>query len=105
MTLVNRNGRPYLYRSVRRDGRATSEYVASGSDALLLARLDRIERDDRDFRRWRELQVRKTLDDLDRALDDLTEQALALARAALTAAGFHQHARSSWRRRRVQRPT
>ena len=30
MGLVYRNGRPYLYRSVRRGGRVTSEYLASG---------------------------------------------------------------------------
>ena len=45
MGLVYRNGRPYLYRSVRRGGRVTSEYLGRGIDALLIAAL---EADDRD---------------------------------------------------------
>ncbi len=40
MGLVYRNGRPYLYRSVRRDGRVTSEYVAGGEDAFLIGALE-----------------------------------------------------------------
>src|SRR5262249_1606950 len=37
MALVYRNGRPYLYRSVRRDGRVTSEYRGSGEVAELMS--------------------------------------------------------------------
>ena len=58
MGLVYRNGRPYLYRSVRRAGRVSSEYVGRGEDALLIAALETIERDERDFERWRERNER-----------------------------------------------
>ena len=42
------------------------------------------------------------LDDLERALDELAERARDLAREALTAAGYHQHHRGEWRKRRVR---
>jgi hypothetical protein len=101
MGLVYRNGRSYLYRSVRRGGRVTSVYRGSGKDALLIDALETIERDEKDFERWRERSERKELDDLEQALDDLVEQARDLARDALTAAGYHQHRRGEWRKRRV----
>jgi hypothetical protein len=96
MGIVYRNGRPYLYRSVRRDGRVTSEYRGSGELALIGAVLDDEMRDLRQFDR----DERKRSDDLERALDDMVKQAQALARDALTAAGYHNH-RGMWRKRRV----
>jgi hypothetical protein len=63
-----------------------------------------LEADERDWKRFDRERVqteRKQLDDLDRALDEMAEQARALAREALTAAGYHQHRRGEWRKRRV----
>ena len=101
MALVYRNGRPYLYRSVRRGRRVTSEYVGRGIDAQLIAALEADERDWIRFDREQALSERKQVDDLERALDELVEQARDLARDALTAAGYHQHNRGEWRKRRV----
>ena len=103
MALVYRNGRPRLQRSVRRGGRVTTEYQASGEVALLIAAMEQIERDERDFERRRGQEEWKRFDDLERALDDLAEQARALARDALQRAGYHQHKRGEWRRRREPR--
>jgi hypothetical protein len=103
MGLVYRNGRPYLYRSIRRNGRVTSQYLAGGEDALLIDRLGRMERDERDADLQAKQSERKQSDDLKRALDVLAEQARDLARDALTAAGYHQHHRGKWRKRRVDR--
>jgi hypothetical protein len=102
MGLVYRNGRPYLYRSIRRNGRVTSQYLAGGEDAFLIDALERIEREKRDFDLWDKRSERKKLDDLERALDDLAEQAGDLARDALSAAGYHQHHRGEWRKRRLE---
>ena len=93
MGLVYRNGRPYLYRSIRRNGRLTSQYLAGGEDAFLIDRLERMERDERDADLQAKQSERKQYDDLKRALDVLAEQARDLARDALTAAGYHQHHR------------
>ena len=71
MGLVYRNGRPYLYRSVRRGGRVTSEYVASGIDALLIDRLEGVERDKRDYEAWLKAKRCQEADEIDRMLDDV----------------------------------
>jgi hypothetical protein len=101
MGLVYRNGRPYLYRSVRRNGRVTSEYLAGGEDAFLINALESDDRDRERFDRQEARSERKELDDLERALDELAEQVRDLACNALSAAGFHQHHRGEWRKRRV----
>jgi hypothetical protein len=103
MVLVYRNGRPYLYRSVRRGGRVTSEYVACGAAALLLAQGDRLIHDKRTIALPEDPEVRQQRDELERALDTLAADARALAHAALTEAGYHQHKRGEWRRRRGKR--
>jgi hypothetical protein len=89
MGLVCRDGRPYLYRSIRRAGQVTSEYVASGIDARLVAAIEADERDGRRCDLERIRSERKELDDLERALDELAERARAFARDALTAAGYN----------------
>ena len=101
MGLVYRNGRPYLYRSVRRAGRVTSQYTASGVDAFLIAALEENERDERRCELEQIRAERREADDLERALDEMAERAGDLARDALTAAGYHQHHRGEWRKRRV----
>jgi hypothetical protein len=59
MALVYRGGKPYLYKSVRRDGRVTSEYVASGESAVVISRIETIEADERAFQRWLEGGLRR----------------------------------------------
>ena len=103
MGVVYRNGRPYLYRSMRRGGRVTSQYLASGADALLITALEADERDWQRLDRERIRSERKEHDDVEQALDDLAGRARDLAAAALRAAGYHQHHRGEWRKRRVSR--
>jgi hypothetical protein len=101
MALVRRNGRTYIYRSVRRGGKVTSEYGGSGECARLIGQMEAIERDEREYQRWTEQEERRDLDELEDALDKMVQQAQALARETLTAAGYHQHDRGKWRKRRV----
>ena len=103
MGLVFRNGRPYFYESEREGGRVTSKYRASGQDALLIAALVTDDREWKQFDRARERSERRELDDLEQALDEMAERARDLARDALSAAGYHQHHRGEWRKRRVSR--
>jgi hypothetical protein len=103
VALVYRNGRPRIQRSVRRGGRVTTEYRASGEVALLIAKIETIEHEEREIERGLSREERKWLDDLERTLDDLTDKALVLARDALERAGYHQHHRGEWRRRRESR--
>jgi hypothetical protein len=103
MGLVYRNGRPYLYESIRRGGRVTSRYLAGGEDAFLIHALQSDDRDRQSFDRQEARNERKQLDDLERALDELADQARVLARDALSAAGYHQHHRGEWRKLRGSR--
>jgi hypothetical protein len=103
MAVVHRNGRAYIYRSIRRASKVTSEYGGSGETAWLIGRMEAIDRDKREFDHWLECEDRRRLNDLEKALEELTEQARSLARDALTAAGYHQHDRGKWRRRRANK--
>lgn len=103
MAILYRNGRPYLYRSIRRGGRVTSQYLGKGEDALLIDSIETIERDDKDYQRHQERSERKELDDLERAIEAMAEHARDLAREALNAAGYHQHHRGEWRKQRGYR--
>jgi hypothetical protein len=90
----------YYTRSRKVNGRVVREYVGSGPVAALAAQMDALERERKEAEAaaWRAEKAR--LDALDAdvaALIDLTD---LLARAALRAAGFHQHKRGEWRKRR-----
>jgi hypothetical protein len=103
MALVSRNGRSYFYRSIRRGGRVTSEYLGSGELAACRALCELEERESREEERRQRREERRRADELERALDDLADRARDLAVEALTAAGYHQHDRGRWRKRRVGR--
>ena len=103
MAVVYRNGRAYLYKSVRRGGRVTSEYVAGGIDAQLIAALETDEQEWKRLDREQARKEREELDDLERALDEIAKRARDLAREALAAAGYRQHKRGEWRKLRVER--
>ena len=90
----------YYTRSRKVNGRVVREYVGVGRVAELAAQLDAIERQQREAERAARRAERTKLDALDTLLDELNDLAELLARAALEAAGFHQHKRGEWRRRR-----
>src|SRR5262245_45336373 len=92
--------RGYYYRVRKIDGRVAREYIGAGPVATLVAQQDAIERQKREDERadWR--AKRAEMDALAAPLDVLNDLADLLARAALVSAGFHQHKRGEWRRRR-----
>src|SRR5262245_9729514 len=92
--------RGYYYRSIRRDGKPRREYVGQGVCADLVARMDELQRDKRDREAADRRAERRELEVLDRPLEELNELADLLARTALLVAGFHQHKRGEWRKRR-----
>ncbi len=100
MALVYRGGRPYLYRSIRRGGRVTSEYVASGESAVLIHRLEAADRQRAEDRseEWK-AEVRR-MEAEDREVAEWFARVEAVADAAMMAAGYHKHHRGEWRRRR-----
>lgn len=95
-----RNKIRVYYRSVKVAGKVRKEYWGSGPDAAFVAALDAEAR----ARRAKLATAFRTETDRVRGADaDAARFAKIVSdvsRAALTAAGFHQHARGTWRRRR-----
>lgn len=94
----------YYYRVRRENGRVVREYVGSGLLGQLAAALDALEREKaREERRLDAEALRNEqaeLDALDANLEAVIETTDVLAHAALVAAGYHQHKRGEWRKRR-----
>ena len=90
----------YYTRSRKQDGRVIREYVGRGPLAELAAEADALRnlRREEEAKAWR--QEREELEALDRSVEELYEAAEVLARASLIAAGYHQHNRGAWRKRR-----
>ena len=93
----------YYTRSRKVDGRVVREYIGSGYDAELIARLEALRREEREEERAARQAERAELNALDAPLDRLFQETELLARAALVAAGFRQHKRGEWRKRRGNR--
>jgi hypothetical protein len=95
-------GGKYYTRSRRCSGRVTRQYVGAGAVGLLAAALDEARRAFRAEKAaaWRAEQAR--LGVLDQQVAALEQLSGLLARAALLAAGYHEHKRQ-WRRTRVRR--
>jgi hypothetical protein len=92
----------YYTRSRKVNGRVRREYVGRGPLGELAAALDALQRAEREAKaaEWR--ADRERLQGVDKVVSRLDELADLLARAALVAAGYHQHKRGEWRARRGQ---
>jgi hypothetical protein len=93
----------YYTRSKKVNGRVVRKYVGSGPVGSLAARIDALQRQLREIERAERRAKRAALDALDDPLDELDDLADLVAHAVLVAAGYHQHKRGEWRKRRVQR--
>jgi hypothetical protein len=91
-------GGRYYYRSVRENGKPRRVYVGTAAEAA--AEEDRKAREERDLARSRMAQLRAEHAALDTELTELYRLADTLSRAALYAAGFHQHCKGDWRPKR-----
>jgi hypothetical protein len=94
------NGRQYYYRSVREGRRVRSEYVGGGEAGWLMAQIQRIDSQGLMIERRQEKDDREEWGEIEAALNDLHTDARRAATAALTAAGYHQHNRGEWRKKR-----
>jgi hypothetical protein len=93
-------GGRYYTRSRREGRRVVREYVGGGITGDLAAQFDALERQKREAEREALRVGREEVAALDAPLAELDELADLVARAALAAAGFTQHHRGEWRKRR-----
>jgi crotonobetainyl-CoA:carnitine CoA-transferase CaiB-like acyl-CoA transferase len=90
----------YYTRSKKMGARVLREYVGTGILAELASRDDELERQQKveERRRLRDMQKEwLQLQTIDKWIDKLTKAVVA---ANLKAAGYHQHHRGEWRKRR-----
>src|SRR5215471_17136347 len=93
----------YYTRSRKINGRVVREYVGGGEVARLVALQDMIEREKREAERAAQRMERAELEALDARVKEMDRTADQLARAALVVAGFRQHHRGEWRKKRGNR--
>jgi hypothetical protein len=91
--------RRYYYRSLRRHGRPIRQYVGTGQVAELAATEDARRRVEREIEARDRLAEQARLLEGQEPLLRLFQPMEVVARAALTAAGFHRHQRGEWRHR------
>ena len=100
----NPNGRCVFYRSRRVGDRFARDYLGDGAAAEAAAAAISLRR------LLREAEARSIREDKERwnpvesSLERLSVSANLLYQATLVAAGFHLHARTKWRKRRVWSP-
>ena len=86
---------PYYTRSRKRRGKITREYIGNGDMAVLFAELDAMNREERQA----ELDARREVREAATMLDEFCRLTTAAARAAIEAAGYHNH-KGQWRKHR-----
>src|SRR3954469_14032080 len=105
MALIHRRGCTFFIRSVRRDGRVTSEYVGSGplAEYAFATSLDLRERReaDREARRAANADLMSRIDAAQAPMRAYCALADALVRAAMEGAGYHRPKRGVWRKHRM----
>ena len=90
----------YYTRSRKEGGRVVREYVGGGILGELAARTDELKRLEREERAAADGEEREMLEALDAPFTEAWEAAETLYRATLVAAGYRQHKRGEWRKKR-----
>ena len=91
----------YYSRSVKVDGRIYREYIGGGETGRLAAQHDQERREKIRLRRDAARRVMADLKGIDETVTMLCRRADLAVRAAMHTAGYYQHHRGEWRRRRV----
>ena len=107
MALQYRNGHCYLTQSKRVQGKVERKYLGSGRGAVLAYEREQAERQEaslqKQWHRERWQQEVNAAVALDQAVQVVCETAETAFRATMEASGYHQHARSEWRKKRREK--
>src|SRR5438046_2302284 len=90
----------YYVRNVKQAGRVVTEYVGGGKLGQLAALMDADHRAQRSEQAETWKSAKSQWAALDRELADFCRFTDVLLRLTLRAAGYHQHDRGEWRKRR-----
>jgi len=103
MAWETRNGKGRYYtRSTRNGDRVVREYIGCGKMAEMLAKMDSLEREQREAEAEKFRAMQAKMEKLDEQVEELCDIADLFARMTLLANGYHQHNRGDWRKRRVK---
>ena len=91
----------YYVRKRRVNGRVVSEYVGTGLAAVLVAELDAEERAEREARREALRATQTEWENDDARVEEACQTTTIMTKLALVLAGYHQHHRGEWRKRRT----
>ena len=96
MSWERRKGSSYYYKGAREGKRVRKVYLGGGPEAVEAAWVDA----ERRAQEQAERTERAEAEQLDAQVDRMCRAVQRLMTAALYGAGFHQHARGAWRKRR-----
>lgn len=106
MGLQLRNGNYYYSRSKRVSGRVKTMYVGCGEDAIAAFLKDQQEQFSARLAKQQEQahwqKEREAVNTLGEAVDAVCDETAAAFRTVMESAGYHQHARGQWRKKRQE---
>ena len=102
MAWETRRGQRYFYTKERIGNRVVSRYVGKGETAELIARFSALRREEDEERRTQNAAELAPLLAEEQEADAQMAAVNELLHAELTAAGFTQHDRGEWRKKRCQ---
>lgn len=94
-----RSGRFYFYEKRREGRRVVSRYVGGGVLAFMVEEMMAESRQERQRQQQAQKEIRDEQKQIDRELAGAESTLAGIVRAALRAAGFHQH-KGQWRKKR-----
>lgn len=100
MSWERRGRRRYYFRARKVQGKVVKQYVGRGPKAETTAAEDARERAKREAIRCSAAEEQQRHEALEELVGNLSRQTEKMLNAALVAAGYYQHNRSEWRRRR-----
>ena len=98
---TRKRGGVYYTRSRRQNGRVIREYIGCDRTARVIAAADQALIAERQAARAQVRAAQQHFHDLEGPLNALDSVCNALTRMTLKSAGYHQHHRDEWRKRRA----
>jgi len=100
MAYEKRGNSIYFYKKEREGNRVVSKYYGKGELASLIAQMDEIEADSKEYKRFEEQQRREKAEKFEREIAEIENAFNELITAHLLVNGYHQTGSREWRKKR-----